>query len=245
MNNFRFPAFLIAFGLSLASLAVHGKEAIEPGAYIGEGGSGTLSIKRKENALMFKINAVGANGHTCDLDGEIKGTRATLKVDGEDKPCIVNFLAKKEGIEVGSSQGVEGMCRMFCGARAYFDGLYLKPAAGCDDASRSRTRKQFKSEYDSKDYAKARATLEPLIEKCGKTLHWVELGYLSNDLAITQYKLQDFAGCLRTLQDYAADAKLSDKEVQESMPPFDGEMQLKIVRAARTNIKLCQKGSAR
>lgn len=227
--------------------AATGKEAIEPGTYIGEGGSGTLSIKRKERALLFELNAVGANAHTCNLEGEIKGTRAVLEGDEKGKPCIVNFLARPEGIEVGSGAGAgtQDICRMYCGMRAAFEGMYLKPAAGCDDAARARTRKQFKSEYDRKDYAKARETLEPLIGKCAKTLHWIDLGYLHNDLAITQYKLQDFAGCLRTLQPYADDAKLSDKEIQESMPPFDGEMQVKIIRAARTNIKLCQKGPPR
>jgi hypothetical protein len=214
--------------------------ALEAGEYIAEGGWGTLAVKQSNGAgFDFQLNAIGANGHTCDLSGKIRNSRAVLKEPGEDKPCKVDFAPAKSGIRVVSGSDE---CRTYCGMRAGFEGLYLKPAAGCESSARIETGKRFKSLYDQKNYADARATLEPMLDKCRKTLHSSELGSVRNDLAITMYKLQDFAGCLRMLAPYAADAKLSDDAIRESLPPFDADLMLETLRAARTNLKLCRAG---
>jgi hypothetical protein len=235
-------AFVIAsFGV-LGSTGVHAADApIEAGEYITEGGWGRLSIKPAKGAkLRFAIDAVGANGHTCDLSGEIRNSRAVLEGEDKAKPCVVEFYAAKNGVNVSSDE-----CRYYCGVRAGFDALYLKPAAGCEGAARDKAEKSFKKLYGHKNYPEAKTTLEPLLKNCLKTLHSAELGSIRNDLAITMYKLGDFAGCLGVLEPYVADAKLSDEKLREDLPPADGDMLVDVVRAARTNLKLCRAGQAK
>ena len=62
-----------------------------------------------------------------------------------------------------------------------------------------------------------------------------------NDLALKQFNLGDRACCIRTLQGLAPDATLSDEEVKGKFPPTDADMYLPVVRATRTNLKLCTK----
>ena len=71
-----------------ALLAFPHASAAEPllqtGDYVTERGWGTLVIKRGNGgALNFKLEAMGANAHSCGLRGEIRNGRATL--DGMDK----------------------------------------------------------------------------------------------------------------------------------------------------------------
>lgn len=85
-----------------------------------------------------------------------------------------------------------------------------------------------------------RAQLEPAFNNCAKTLDWLETGWIRNDLAITQYRLGDSAGCLRTLEPLAKDAAKSDAQIRDEMvAPTDVENWLPVVKAARTNLKLC------
>jgi hypothetical protein len=56
----------------------------------------------------------------------------------------------------------------------------------------------------------------------------------------TSYALGDRAACLKTLQPLAEDAALSDDGVKENYPPADAEIYLPVVRATRTNLKLCR-----
>jgi hypothetical protein len=52
--------------------------------------------------------------------------------------------------------------------------------------------------------------------------------------------LGDFTACQRTLQSLAADAAKTDEALREKYPPSDADSYLPIVKAARTNIKLCE-----
>jgi hypothetical protein len=102
------------------------------------------------------------------------------------------------------------------------------------------SRKTFKRQYDAKDFAAAQATLAPVLGDCSKTLDWITTGRVRNDLAITQFRLGDRAGCLKTLEPLAEDAAKTDQGVKDSYPPADAEDILPVARAARTNLKLCK-----
>lgn len=227
---------IIFAALSLLSSSGHA-QMIQTGEYLTEGGGSTLTITRNKNALAFSIEAVGANGHTCTLDGDLRDGRATLEGLDAGKPCVVTFAAGVKGIEVNS--GENGACRMYCGARAGFDGLYLKPAPQCFGRAVKKSRDQFKRQYDAKNFSEARRTLEDLLSACGKTLDWLESGRMRNDLAVTLHKLGDFAACNKVLAPLAEDARKNDEGIRDAYPPSDAENYLPIVRATRTNLKLC------
>lgn len=222
---------LFAF-LPLAALAQ------APGEYVTEGGWGTLVVgPAKGGANPFKIDALGSNFHVCGLEGEIRGGKATLEGEEPKKPCIVTFKSTPTGLEV---KGTEGACGQYCGMRAQFEGTYLKPAKGCAASEMKATRAAFKRQYDARKFDEARALLEPLHAGCGKMLFWIDEGWVRNDLAITQYRLGDRAGCLKTLQPLSEDAAKTDAQLKDDYPPSDWDAYSRVVRATRANLKLCK-----
>lgn len=222
---------LIALAVAM-SCSVHAADAVRAGTY--ENPNGNLVVTGNPDALKFKIDSFGANGHTCSLDGDIHGNQA--KLEGDESPCIVKFDASAKGIDVSSNEA----CRTYCGMRARFDGTYFTPAAGCASDDRSRTRDAFKSVYAKKDYAAARGKLEPVLMQCEPLLSWLEKASIRNDLAVTLYHLRDRAACLSVLDPLAEDAAKTDDAIRENYPPTDADDYLPLVKAARTNIKLCK-----
>lgn len=211
---------------------VYAADAVRAGNY--ENPNGNLFVSGSADSLKFKVDAFGANGHTCSLEGDIHDNQA--KLDGEEGMCVVTFDASVKGIDVHGTDP----CRFYCGMRARFDGMYFKPAAGCSSDERSRTHDAFKSSYAKKDYAAARAQLEPVLSQCASLLSWLETASIRNDLAVTLYHLHDRTACLSTLDPLAADAAKSDAGIRENFPPTDADDYLPLVKAARTNLKLCK-----
>jgi hypothetical protein len=213
------------------SCSAQAADEVRAGSY--ENPNGNLVVTGQPRALKFKIDAFGANGHTCSLDGDIQGKQA--KLEGDDEPCIVKFDASANGIDVHGNDA----CRTYCGMRARFDGMYFKPAPGCASDDRSHTRDTFKTIYAKKDYAAARAKLEPVLAQCSPLLSWLESASIRNDMAVTLYHLHDRAACLSVLQPLAADAAKTDDAIRENYPPTDADDYLPLIKAARTNLKLC------
>ncbi|MFO1136908.1 MAG: hypothetical protein U1E30_17150 [Rhodoblastus sp.] len=221
---------LLGLALALAATAAHAQVA--SGDYIAEHGWGALKVRNGG----FEILAVGANGHTCSLDGKLKGMTATLD-DGGDI-CRIDFRAGGGGYHV--TPATPETCRNYCGARAYFEGLYLKPAPGCSDAERAATQKRFKAAYVAKHYAKAAPLLARQLAACVRTLGPMETASIRNDLAIAQYHLGQKADCLKTLQPLAANAAKNDEQLKEDFPPSDWDEYAPLIKAARTNLALCR-----
>jgi hypothetical protein len=216
--------------------------SVMPGEYVTEGGWGSLTIRGgRDSSLAFSLKSVGPNEHICALDGQIVQGRATLDTYGNETACVVDFRAINEGIDVTTSS--PDQCRSFCGARAAFEGPYLKPVKGCDAGSISRSRYKFKRLYHRKAYADAYETLAPLFEKCTRTMDWLTVGSLRNDLAITQYRLGHPADCLATLAPLAGDASMTDEEAREKYLPEDWDDYEPIIRATRTTLAICTKGT--
>lgn len=235
-------AVIFAGALSLVlgppALAQRTTTSLKPGEYLTEGAWGHLSLRPGfGNSLVFAIEATGGNMHVCALDGEVNGGKATLEGADEKTPCVVTFVHTGEGVKVSANE--PDACRDYCGARASFEGLYLRPSARCTKEAVATARKSFKQLYDTRQFAQARSVLEPVLTLCSRTLHRAEEGRIRNDLAVTMHKLADLSGCQLVLQPLAEDAKLTDAEFREGNPPADADMMLPIVRAARTNLRLC------
>jgi hypothetical protein len=212
--------------------------ALPPGEYITERGWGSLKIAAPaKGAQTFSLDSYGANAHICGLEGKIVGDRGIVDAEDGDSACFLRFVHKGSAIDVIS--GHES-CRDYCGARAGFEGVYLKPAPGCESAAIKQTRGTFKTLYDRKQYRQALNLLSPLPNQCAKTLDWLESPAIVNDIAITQYKLGMRDACLKTLAPLQENAELSDDEIREGYPPSDAENYLPLVKATRTNLRLCR-----
>jgi hypothetical protein len=235
--HFLFMALLLVIAIPAAVFSQ--QAAPPPGEYITENGWGNLIIKSgRAGTSGFAIMSIGANAHTCDLEGEIRNGRAVLEADQKNvKPCIVTFRQKGNDVDVAVATFDE--CRGYCGARAGFDGLYMKPAKGCESDSIRKSRAAFKRLYDKKAYAEARTELKPVLDGCKKTLYWIEEGRIRNDLAITEYRLGNTAACRQILESLADDAAKTDEDLRGNYPPSDAESYMPVIKAARTNLKLC------
>lgn len=130
-------------------------------------------------------------------------------------------------------------CTGYCGLNATFEGLFLRLAPACTGKAVAATRRRFKAQYDARRFGEARATLGPLLESCGRLFDRQDEARLRNDLAVTLYHLGEREACRRTLAPLAVDAALTDAQLRERLPPADADAALSVVRAARTNLKLC------
>jgi len=70
-------------------------------------------------------------------------------------------------------------------------------------------------------------------------MDWLTLGWVRNDLAMTQYQLGRPADCLATLEPLSADAAMTEEEARERYLPGDWENYEPIVMETRANIALC------
>ena len=146
-------AFVAISLLSLSAVAQSSSANLVPGEYVSDGGSGRLSLKPAKNGgLMFAIESVGGNGHSCSLDGGLRNGTARLAGADEKTPCIVTFTNTSVGIDVKGS-GFEACGAQYCGMRATFEAVYFLPPAACASAAVAATRKSFKQLYDVKRFA--------------------------------------------------------------------------------------------
>lgn len=224
--------------------AVTTQPSLKAGEYLTEGGWGYLKISAdKKASVHFSIEAMGGNGHSCSLSGVIReGKSIPDEQEGNEPKCVVNFVVKNNGIDVTEqelSNSELNYCSYFCGARASFTWLYLNVAQNCVPSVLDKTLKKFKQLYDKKSYSEAYALLQPTFQQCEKTLNWLEEKWLRNDLALTAYKLGNTSNCQQWLQPLLEESQKTDEVLKEDYPPTDYESVLPVIKATRTNTKLC------
>ncbi len=214
----------------LISLAVCAAPAPKAGTYVLTGGHGSLVLGQGH----FAIEVLGANAHQCQLDGAWAGQTGT--VADATLPCVVKLVPAADGVEVSAVDA--GQCASYCGARAWFEGRYLTPPAGCGAAEVKQARARFTAQYQRKRFSEAVATLTPVIERCQKVLDRFESAWVRNDLALAQHHAGDDAACLRTLEPLSDYRDVPMEEVGGAEPSFT-ELHQKLARATRTNARLC------
>ena len=209
------------------------------GVYVTREGTLTLNIS-KDRTSSFKIGTIGANAHYCLLEGTIQGNTGYATTENTSDPkCLVLFTSEQNGINV--STPTEDACRNFCGARAWFEDVYLLPPTACGLSERKATQKTFLSEYRSKNYTHAYDTLNSMYHKCQNLLHWKELDSVRNDLAITQFHLGHKDVCLDILKDTIGARQTNEEMLNQSLPPSDFDSYLPIAEATWHNLNLCGK----
>lgn len=222
--------------LSGSSISLQAK-TLAAGTYLTEGGWGELRIgKARQGRQDFSINTATASGNLCDLSGIIRNHQARLGDDGRGMLCQVHFIETPEGIKVDSNQ--VSNCDDFCGLNAYFERVYLKTEPLC--LKPNPIRQKFRQLYEQKQYQEAVASLTPLLERCGNLMNPLDLNWIRNDLAISFYHLKRRDACLSSLNPLAQDAARSDDDLRNELPVLIQEPYLRIIKATRTNQKLCR-----
>lgn len=224
-------ALLLALALATA----------QPVDYEREGGTGTLTIMPSaKGTKKFGLSTFGANAHTCELGGTIKGNQGTLYDHEPGEPeCRITFTQKGDMIEVTAQS--QDACSSVCGVRATFEGRYFLPPPACTAGASKEVKDAFLAQYKAKHYQQAYDTLNGWLDQCSYLLHWMESDRVLNDLALAQYHMQQPAACLATLaKTYAAEMK-TIKAVEEELPPADYDAYASTAKATFHNQKLCGK----
>ncbi|MDH4909873.1 hypothetical protein [Xanthomonas euvesicatoria] len=215
-----------------------------PGEYGTKQGWGSLQVSEKGGARHFEILAVGANGHTCSLEGTLQGDKAEVR-DASDTPCKLAFKPVAGGFSIAAL--TQDSCRDYCGMRASFEGDYLKLPAGCTSAASSRRREAYLRDYRGKRYAEALAGMQAFAGECGEFFNWLDRDRFANDRALTLLRLNRPQECLAALDQTMAGRSRDEASFQAEMdkdstmlPPSDWDAYLPIARSTWFNRKLCE-----
>lgn len=220
-------------GLALGALATTaGAQNIAPGTYVYQGGNGSLLVKANRT---FVISTVGGNGHICDVEGTLVGNSGK----STENRCVLTLkpIAENWHLDTNGDQS----CREYCGARAGFDGLYIKPDAACTSSAIANSRRIFKSNYDHKEFSLAVQILAPVLSQCTQVLNRFDENWIRNDVALAQLRGGDAAACLNTLAPLVEIATMSDDDIRGLPEPTYISNYLDIAKAVRTNLRLCRK----
>ncbi len=232
----------LACGLLCAFQASSFAGALPTGVYYLKGGDGDLTIKQvSPQASRFNVETVGGNAHMCSLEGVVTDGTATLASSfsaKDGKPCVVSFAMGADGITV-TSNGIA--CREYCGMRAMFEGLYVKPLPGCAGLERQKLNKAFIKQYKGKNDDKAASILKDMLGNCVEIMGWLDRDQTRNDYAVTLYHLGRKEDCLSVLKQTRAYEVKEEDALRESRAPTDFENYLPTAKATWHNIGLCTK----
>jgi hypothetical protein len=214
------------------------QSSITSGVYVTEGHWGTLEIKNKTaKEFEFNISTIRPNSNLCDVSGKAINGVARLKNEDSKNGCVIKFKNKGDSIIVESNGE---SCSYYCGANAFFDAEYLKPSVQCSDDAVDKSRNKFTKLYKEKKYTEALAVLEPVLKNCEKTLYQTINYWIRNDLAVTYAKLERFDDCSKILEPLKEDAQMTEEELQNNYPWLYVESNRTVIKATRTNLKLCK-----
>jgi len=227
------PGLLISIGITIA-IASEPK----PGQYIRDRAMGTLDIRRDaDNKLVFEIQSLGSNGHICSPAGTIEGAIGRTDEDDPEFRCEIAFDSEGSAITVHPISDNE--CRSECGARGSFDGVYRAPPASCTSSTIEAQRKKFLVLYRNRQYPDAEKVLDNLTAGCDIFMSWIEIDELRNDLALSQYRNDQYAQCLATINKTTAGQALDEQRLKKSLTPFDFDNYIEIAKATWFNKSLC------
>jgi hypothetical protein len=204
------------------------------GEYVSEGGWGTLRIQR---GGKFNIDVLGVNGHTCELEGTLKG-RVGLTAD--EPVCRIELKPSGDHWDMSIADRDAEACRNYCGARASFAGQYWAQLPACNGKGLDAVKATFIRQYQGKQFDAAASTLETLFAQCGKRIFSPVEQNLRNDLALAYHHAGKDAECRRVLQPIAQWYVPDPTGV--TFAPADEDWGLPLVKKTRFNWKLCGGG---
>lgn len=214
-----------------------------PGQYLTEGGWGRLTLTDRDGTRWMSLRTSGPNGHGCGLDGPVDAAGlAHVPPDPGAPTCTVRLRDTGRGGELEVTPLDEGACRGYCGARAGgFDGLYRRAVPGCTLPERQRARQAFQRHYEAREYEPATAALGPVLARCAAVLPALEAAWIRNDLALAHARAGRREACAQLLLPLREAAAQTEAQVREQWPPADAQSWLRVLRATRTNLALCDR----
>lgn len=239
-------AVLLALACAPAGNAGTALRNPAPGSYVSQQGRANLKAEPGQGGVQISIDATGANLHTCFLDGLAKG--GVLEPHGEpgleaveggpagaDGVCRVEFRPFAGGVEVDAGEE----CHVYCGARAWFPGTYLKVPEACQPEASKRSQESFDILYKAGQFAEAYAVLEPQLDRCGPFLHLYASSSIRNDLAMTLLHLDRKADC-RAMLAPLLDVFTRDEDLlRQRWGPMESDDILALARTTWRNDALC------
>jgi hypothetical protein len=230
--------------LALSLFLVSAKAADpRPGKYILDKDTGTLDIRRDaRGVLVFEIQTIGANCHTCEVSGVIRNGVGSAGSLPEER-CDIAFKGDGGGLELVPI--TDDTCRAYCGARASFEGTYRIPPPSCTVSSRQTRNKEFLVLYRAHRYIEAAAMLEAHASQCKEFMSWIEIDQLRNDLALAHYHSGAYAQCIATLNTTTAGGFKDETELKNTLPPCDFDNYSEIAKSTWFNKKMCLKAMKR
>ena len=216
--------------------------AVHPGEYVLSGDSGRLKVEQRSGQKIFSIDSVGANCHTCGLSGRVVGTNAETTDDGptnKSMVCHIRMTSSGDGTEVAVEPQADVACRQYCGARATFDGIYLKPKAICTEKGKRNARDIFIRHYRAKQFPQAVEALRPVLEQCGDFFSWMEIDRVRNDLSLAYFHMGQTEQCIDTLRKTWAYSFADEEALRDGLPPCDFYNYGPTAKATWHNMRLC------
>jgi hypothetical protein len=233
LRNFLLTALVFA-----GPTGVHA-QSVMPGTYVTERSFGTLNVGKPDSkgSAHFKINALGGNNHTCEVEGVLRGTRATAEAANLALPkCLIDIVPKDGSLQVSVPNAANEACRAFCGVRAQFEGDYFAEVPACRSGEVGKKRKEFSQRYKAKDYQNAVAALGSLMEDCGRFFDRREEAEVRNDMAVAYKNMKETGPCLEVLTPLKKDYI---DEPATGFAPSDQAWGERMVSATRFNWKAC------
>lgn len=228
-----------------ASLVTAQTTTFPPGEYITDEGWGIMNLEPAvEGRQSFNIETQGKDGHQCALGGKIEQGKAVLKNNNNEHSCTISFNLIDNGIEVAIK--ADSFCATYCGGRAWFDGVYNKPAPGCDSGSISKAQAGFEELYANGQFAEAEQIFASVLDHCQEVLFWSHKDWMLNELARAQASQGKGVECTTTLQPLAEDAAKPDEALcttSSSKPrllPVDCDVYQTIMESVRTTLEGCR-----
>lgn len=239
----RLTALLLT--LLLLAIPAHATEAepepastIEVQTFVSEGGWGTLVI---DSDNTFSLSAMGANAHTCSLEGtyQPQARAGMVSAEGlgpEESPCVLSIAPVEGGLDV-SAMPESDSCRSYCGVRADFTGIYYSVTAACDPLALGRLADQILELEQTEQAVQAQA--QSALAECGRTLRADVKDQLTAGLAKQLFLAGNSAACKNTLAPLAELLAMSEQEIREGYPPYDGDTVLDQQAKVRAVAQLC------
>lgn len=210
--------------------------SINPGVYVTGGDWGSLEITNTtpDSPMKFLIDALGSNGHICNLEGRIVDGQGIAEDEGviPENKCVIQFKTAHDRISVMVDSQYEDACRGYCGARAWFAGDYFQPIPYCEKSQ--SIREEFARVYGDGQYEKAQVLLTNLLSQCERFMYWHTVAEVRNDLAITEFHLGNKTACLKVLEPLSYIV-----EDEPYFTPIDKEWGEEMVKMVRFNWKKC------
>lgn len=229
--------------LMAAPLAVAGsKSATFPaGQYITHGGQGVLEISSPQGRRQgFEISTAGANGHVCDVEGEIRNgqSRVSFQDDGSEI-CQIRFRLESHGaITVDAEPNLA--CRSFCGSRAFFADTYYIPAEGCTIDQLTASNKRAEDALKEGHHAQARDIAKQTLAQCDATLRWEDSLHLRLLLTHASVELADAAQCRAAMGEEILTALANPKAIEAmELPPAEHYFFMGILEEIRPAAEQC------